>query len=151
MSARRLPGTAVRVRRGQRRDLACVRVMLGMDDAPDRERQLRRQLDDLGSDVYVAEAEGGEIVGVVAIAYLRSLRQGRWSAVLDAARSPGEAGAPLLDQLIAFAEERARKRGCRRLSAWIEPDDGALRAALTSRGYHAGEVMTAELGLVEGL
>jgi hypothetical protein len=120
--------------------------MFGLDDAPAGERYLRRQLDDLGSDVYVAEAEGGAIVGVVAIAYLRSLRRGRWSAVLDAARAPDESSVPLLDGLIAFAEDRARRRGCRELSAWIEPDDGALRAALVSRGYRSGERLVAELG-----
>jgi hypothetical protein len=120
--------------------------MLGLADAPDRERFLRRQLDDLGSDVYVAENDGGAIVGVVAIAYLRSLRRGRWAAVLDAARAPDDAGAPLLDGLIAFAEDRARRRGCRELSAWIEPDDRRLHAALVSRGYRGGDLLVAELG-----
>lgn len=120
--------------------------MLGLEDAPDRERFFRRQLADLGSDVYVAEADGGEIVGVVAIAYLRSLQRGHWAAVLDAARAPHEASAPLLDGLIAFAEDRARRRGCRQLRAWVEPDDRQLRAALVSRGYRSGDLLITELG-----
>lgn len=117
--------------------------MLGMPAVDERERFLRRLLADLGTDVYVAEAEGGEIVGVVAIAYVRSLQRGRWAAVLDAART---ARAPLLDGLIAFAEERARRRGCAQMRAWVEPDDPQLRAALASRGYADGAVLVAELG-----
>jgi hypothetical protein len=113
------------------------------DHTEERERFHRRHLADLGSDVYVAEADGGAIVGVVAIGYLRSLHRGRWAAVLDAARADR---APLLDGLIAFAEERARRRGCRQLRAWVEPDDPQLRAALVSRGYRAGEMLVTELG-----
>ncbi len=117
--------------------------MLRLPDASTRERFLRRQLADLGSDVYVAEADGGEIVGVVSIAYVRSFQQGRWAAVLDAAHATST---PLLDGLIAFGEERARRRGCRQLSALVDADAPQLRAALVSRGYLAGERLVAELG-----
>jgi hypothetical protein len=64
--------------------------------------------------------------------------------VLDAARAAADS-APLLDRLIAFAETRARRRGCRRLAAVVDPGDAALRAALASRGYAAGEVLVTEL------
>jgi hypothetical protein len=98
-------------------------------------------LADLGMDVYVAEDATGAIVGVVAVAYYRSLMQGGQSAVLDGARA---ASAPVLEALLAFAEERARRRGCQRLAAPVDAD-AALRAALTARGYRAGELLVADL------
>jgi len=134
----------VRVRRGRRSDFARVRALL-REPGPRRERFDRRTLGSLAGDVYVAEARGGEIVGIVAVAYLRSLAEGRFAAVLDAARVVPES-APLLDRLIAFAEARARRRGCRRLAAWVSPGDAALRAALASRGYRSRDWLVADLG-----
>jgi GNAT superfamily N-acetyltransferase len=133
----------IRLRRGRRTDFAGVQALLP-EPARGRERFGRRTLASLAGDVYVAEAPGGEIVGVVAVMYLRSLRAGRFDAVLDAARASGDG--TLLDRLIAFAEARARRRGCRRLAACVGPDDGALRAALETRGYGAGALLVADLG-----
>src|SRR5262245_41575946 len=108
--------SGVRVRRGRRSDFDRVRALLPADPAR-RERFDRRTLATLTGDVYVAEDAGGDIVGVVAVMYLRSLAAGRFEAVLDAALvRDGAAG--LLDDLVAFAEARARRRGCRRLAAW---------------------------------
>lgn len=143
MSAR-LPGTDVRLRRGRRRDLDGVYALLAGDE-PRRARFDRRTLSDMAQDVYVAEAPGGEVVGVVAVAYLRSLRAGRFAAVLDTARAQAGPRQPLLDRLIAFAEERARRRGCRQVRAWVDPGDGALRAALLSRGWQLGDALEAAL------
>jgi hypothetical protein len=134
----------VRVRRGRRSDLPRVRSLLPVGDADGRERFDRRTLASLVGDVYVAEDAAGDIVGVVSVAYLRSLTEGRYRAVLDAARATADSP-PLLDRLIAFAEMRARRRGCRRLAAVLGPEDGALRAALESRGYGRGDVLVAEL------
>ena len=135
----------VRVRRGRRSDLPRVRSLLPVPDAASRERFDRRTLGSLAGDVYVAEDEAGDIVGIVSVAYLRSMADGRFAAVLDAARATADS-APLLDRLIAFAETRARRRGCRRLAAMLGPEDDALRAALRSRGYGTGDVLVAELG-----
>jgi L-amino acid N-acyltransferase YncA len=134
----------VRVRRSRRSDLARVRALMP-NDGERRERFDRRTLASLASDVYVAEDARGAIVGIVSVAYLRSITEGRFAAVLDAARAAADSP-PLLDRLIAFAEARARRRGCRRLAAWIGPDDGALRAALESRGYGSGDLLVTELG-----
>jgi hypothetical protein len=133
----------VRLRRGRRSDLARLQALL--PSAPQRARFDRRTLASLAGDVYVAEDAGGAIVGVVSVAYLRSMTEGRFAAVLDAARAAADS-LPLLDRLIAFAEARARRRGCRRLAAWIDPGDAALRAALESRGYGARDLLVAELG-----
>ena len=131
------------MRRGRRSDLPRVRSLLPVGDAEGRERFDRRTLASLAGDVYVAEDAAGGIVGVVSVAYLRSLTEGRYRAILDAARADSP---PLLDRLIAFAETRARRRGCRRLAAMLGPDDRALRTALESRGWGSGDVLVADLG-----
>lgn len=138
-------GNAVRVRRGRRSDLPRVRALLPVAADGRRERFDRRTFASLAGDVYVAEDAGGAIVGIVSVAYLRSVTAGRTAAVLDAARAAPDSG-PLLDRLIAFAEARARRRGCTRLAAWIDPTDAALRAALESRGYRTEATLVADLG-----
>jgi len=141
--ARLLPGTGVRVRRGRRHDRAAVEALLGSPGGDRLERLFRRILADLGTDVYVAEDERGEIVGMVSVLYARSLVRGGLSALLDGARARRPA---LLPDLVAFAEERARKRGCHRLAAWVDAGDVELRAALLARGYDAGELLVTRLG-----
>jgi hypothetical protein len=120
--------------------------MLGVDPAPGRDRFYRRTLADLAGDVYVAEAADGAIVGLVSLVYPRSLVHGDRAAVLDGARARRDAGRPVLEGLVAFAEDRARRRGCRRLCAWLDRDDAALRETLVARGYRPGEVLTTDLG-----
>lgn len=138
-----LPGTGIRLRRGRRRDLAQVQSLLGLAGGDRLARFFRRVVADLGTDLYVAEDGDGAIVGLVSVVYARSLVRGGMSATLDGARA--RAAPALLDRLVAFAEERARRRGCRRLAAWVEPGDAELRAALVARGYHAGELLVTEL------
>jgi len=140
---RLLPGTAVRVRRGRRRDFAQVQSLVDAAARAHLERVFRRIVADLGTDVYVAESGDGEIVGLIAVTYARSLVRGGISAMLDGARTRRERD--ILDGLVAFAEERARKRGCDRLTAWVAPDDADLRATLVARGYRAGDLLVAEL------
>jgi hypothetical protein len=144
MVTRVLPGTAVRLRRGRRRDLPRLEGVLGAGAVARLARVWRRLLADLGCDVYVAEEPGGAIVGVVAITYSRSLLRGGPAALLDGARAL-EAGSGLLDGLVAFAEQRARKRGCRWLGAAVGADEPELRAALVARGWHAGELLSTDL------
>lgn len=138
-------GSDVRVRRGRRSDLPRVQALLAAPAGARHERFDRRTLASLAGDVYVAEDAGGDIVGVVSVAYLRSLAEGRFAAVLDAARAAADSPS-LLDRLIAFAETRARRRGCPRLSARIAPEDAALRAALASRGYRTSDLLVVDLG-----
>ena len=116
------------------------------DSPARRARFFRRLVADLGHDLYVAEDAGGEIVGLVAVSYARSLLRGGRSALLDGVRTRREPAGPLLQGLVAFAEERARRRGCRRLAAWVDPGDAGLHAALLARGYRAEVLLVAELG-----
>jgi GNAT superfamily N-acetyltransferase len=145
MVGRRLPGTALRVRRGRRRDLAQVERVLGPSADAGLARVFRRVVADLGTDLYVAEDEGGEIVGIVSVAYARSLLRGGVSAWLDGARARREPARPVLEGLVAFAEERARRRGCRRLAAWVDAGDAELRATLLARGYRPGDLLVTDL------
>ena len=73
MAARLLPGTTTRVRRGRRDDFAHVQAVLGQAGGDRAERLYHRMMRDLGTDLYVAEEEGGTIVAVIALAYGRSL------------------------------------------------------------------------------
>lgn len=146
MVAQRLPGSEIRVRRCRRHDLAPVRALLGVEPDGRFERLFARLVRDLGGELYVAENGAGEIVGVVSVRYARSLAWSGMAAILDEARTRRPADAPLLAELVAFAEVRARRRGCRRLTAWVGERDGELRSALVARGYRSGELFTIDLG-----
>src|SRR5262245_61421636 len=122
-----MASTPFRVRRGRRHDLPQVAAVLGVVGDGRLKRLYGRVLKDLRNDVYVAEEPGGEIVGIVALLYGRSLLHGGQSAILDGARARRTPAGPVLDDLVAFAEERARRRGCRRLCARVDPVDGDLR------------------------
>jgi predicted N-acetyltransferase YhbS len=141
MAARYLPGTALRVRRGSRHDLAAVRAVLGRsgDDARER-RFFHRVARDPSVDLYVAEDDGG-IVGVVALAYARSLVRGERAATLEVACRPAAA---VVEGLVDFATERARRSGCRAI-ACIGTPDPELRAALLARGFRVEEALVADL------
>lgn len=145
MAGRLLPGVGARVRRGRRHDLPEVEAILGTPPGASDARRYRRHLADLGADVYVAEDAAGTIVALVSVAYARSLVRGGVSALLDGVRARPGTAAPLIEGLIAFAEERARRRGCRRLAAWVEPEDATLRAAFLARGYRPGPWLETEL------
>jgi hypothetical protein len=130
------------MRRGSRRDAPRVLGLLG---GGGNERACRRLLGGLQTDVYLAEDARGTVVGLVSVAYARSLVQGGLVALLDGVRAPDDR-APVVAGLVAFAEERARTRGCRHLAARVAPEDAALRAALIARGYAAGDLFSTELG-----
>ena len=150
MAARFLPGTTLRVRRGRRRDLPQLQAVLGTADDGRLARSYRRVLADLGADVYVAEEPDGAIVGGVSLVYARSLVRGGLSATLDGVRARRPPAGVLLAGLVAFAEERARRRGCRRLAAWLDAADTELRATLLARGYCAGPVVVMDLAPDQG-
>ena len=143
MAARLLPGTTTRVRRGRRHDFPHVQAVLGRAGGDRAERLYHRMMRDLGTDLYVAEEEGGTIVAVVVLAYGRSLGAGGLVAVLEVARRSTE---PRLGEgLVAFAEERARRRGCRELAARMDGADAELRAVLVARGFRPADVLVTEL------
>ncbi len=140
-TTRRLDG-GLRLRRGRRTDATRLRALLPERADGRAERFDRRTLAGLSQDVYVAEAPGGDIVGVVAVGYLRSLREGRHTAVLETARvAPGTGS--LLEALLDLAEDRARRRGCRQVRAWPDAGEAVLRAALAGRGWCSADALVA--------
>jgi hypothetical protein len=145
MAARLLPGTAARVRRGRRRDLVQLQAVLGSPGGERLARFYRRMLADLRGDIYVAEDATGEIIGILSLVYARSLVRGGQSALLDGVRARRPPARALIEALVAFAEERARRRGCRRLAAWVDHDDADLRATLLARGYGTGMLLVTDL------
>jgi hypothetical protein len=145
MAADALAGTTVRVRRGRRGDLPRVLALLGRAHGPREARLYRRVVADLGTDLYVAEDARGDVVGLVSVVYGRSLFRGGLAARLDGARA-SDAAPAVLEGLLAFAERRARRRGCARLEVRLEGADAALRAALLARGYRADEALVTDLG-----
>src|SRR5690242_20478119 len=104
MAARPLPGTPMRVRRGRRHDFADVEAVLGRTGGS--ERFYRRLTRDLAVDVYVAEDGSGAIVGVVTVAYARSLAAGGLAATLEVARRPAAAPPPRPDAPTAAPDGR---------------------------------------------
>ncbi len=147
MAARRLPGTALRVRRGRRHDFADVQAVLGRTGDGRTERFFRRLTRDLAVDVYVAEDGSGAIVGVVTVAYARSLAAGGLAATLEVVRRAAGGGSDdgLAAGLVDFATDRARRRGCRALAARVATADPDLRAVLLARGFHVEEALVADL------
>ncbi len=137
------------VRRGRRHDLPQVEAVLGVAGDGRFRRLYARVLKDLRNDLYVAEEPGGEIVGIVALHYGRSLGQGGLTAELDGAWTRRAPTGPVLHGLVAFAEERARRRGCRQLSAPLDAGDGELRATLLARGYQVGERLVHQFAVVD--
>ncbi len=116
-----MPEGRVQIRRAQRTDFAAVMRLLAAGEValpvPDRAtlRRFRQLVADLGGDFYLASVDG-VLVGLVHVIYARQLAAPP-SATLDqlvvasAFRRRGIGSA-----LLAFIEERARQRGCVRLS-----------------------------------
>lgn len=140
----------LRVRRGRRDDLPQVAALLGVSGAGSFRRLFARVVKDLRGELYVAEEPGGAIVGLVVVRYGRSLVRGGLTAELDGVRTGPAAADAVRAELLAFAEARARRRGCRRLSAAVDAGDVEVRATLLARGYRAGEHMVCELAAEGG-
>lgn len=85
-------------------------------------RLFRRLVNDLGYDLYVAE-QNGEVCGVVMVGYRRLLVQGGLCAMLDGVITV-ENGGEIGQRLIAFAKERAQKRGCHIFQAQMGGQQG---------------------------
>jgi hypothetical protein len=139
----------VRLRRAGRRDLAVGQALVPARVAAGRRVRFdRRLMADLGSDVYVAETSASRVVGVLAVSYVRSLAAGRFVALLDTLCAEPDHAA-LLGPMLAFAEARARRRGCRELIA--RPGlEVAAGAALEANGWARRATLTRVLPDVPG-
>ena len=139
------------IRRGRRTDFSAVMQILaasGVSVPPPDRRTLRRfryLVNDLGTDFYVADVDE-TIAGLVHVAYTRQLAAApaaRVEYLLVAAdfRRRGIGSA-----LLRFAAQRARRRGCGRLSCTLLGDAPEARHLLAEHGLTAtGTVFVQEV------
>lgn len=128
---------ATRVRRARRDDITTLVECAG-GPAAGRVRAVRRLLKTLAADVYVLEREG-EVCGLVAIHYRRSLALGGLLATIDAIlslRTDETAARDDLARLTECALHRAERRGCVGIDSSVA-DEGA-RQMLRDNGFQAG-------------
>lgn len=139
------------IRRIRRTDLSALMRLLAAASAPlpapDRRtlHRFRRLVADLGSDLYLALLDR-EPVGLVHVTYARQLVRpptARLECLLvaPAVRRRGVGAA-----LLAFAEDRARQRGCHSLQWTLPEADGgssafAERAGLLHTGFNVGRCL----------
>jgi GNAT superfamily N-acetyltransferase len=121
----------LQIRRGRRTDFTAVMALLahgGMRLPPADRRTLRRfrlLVADLGTDFYVAMVDG-TTAGLVHVTYARQLTQGPAAALDRLVVAEAFRGKGIGRALLAFAQRRARKRGCATFSC-------ALPAAARNR------------------
>ena len=130
----------MRVRRGHREDLPILQTLLGAGSPPLTVQAMRRLVDDVRSDLFVAVDAVGGLIGLVGLGYLRLIGRGGQVAVLDTIATRGGPDG-LLAALLEFAERRAQQRGCRQLlvlAAAVQPD---VRRVLVARGYGSADGM----------
>jgi GNAT superfamily N-acetyltransferase len=134
-----MPDPRIRIRRGRRTDFTAVmHVLAGADTPlppPDRAtlRRFRNLVADLGGDFYVAAVDE-TLAGLVHVTYARQLRflaAARLEQLLVAAPFRGRG---VGSALLAFAQQRARRRGCATLACLPPPADVPVRAFLAKRG-----------------
>jgi len=139
----------ITIRRGKRTDLPALRPFLAFPLTHDTDKKhtqhWRRLAGDPAHDFYVAE-QHGTLQGIVLVSYVRTLIHLGWLATLDLAISPA-AESTVSFELIDFAKDRARKRGCQRIvvysngSAPLMP----LTPLLETGFLRTGEVLSCPL------
>jgi GNAT superfamily N-acetyltransferase len=120
----------IHIRRGRRADYEVLATLCAwpmVERSPARSTRLfRHTVSDLAYDLYVAD-DGGTLVGVVAVSYVRALPLGGQRATLEElVVRPDRRGAGLGRRLLEFAIARARRRGARAFEA-RPTDEAAVR------------------------
>ena len=128
----------LRVRRGQREDIRAIERVLGSGHMPLEARLMRRLVEDVTSDLFVAFDAMGDVIGVLAIGYRRSLAYGGQVATVDTLALSGVVEG-LRSALLTFAETRARGRGCRAIVVSVGVARAADGGELLARGYEVKE------------
>lgn len=127
-----------KLRRATRDDVGLLARIMGGPERG-RIRTARRILAGLVSDVYLAVEADGSPVGVVMVAYRRSLSQGGLVAEIDLLRCvaplPPEARDEVVGLLLEGAVIRARRRGC--VAIWAAEEDEDRARLLGGSGFEA--------------
>ena len=150
-----MPEMRVQIRRGRRTDFTAVMQLLAASGAavppPDRTtlRRFRNLVNDLGTDFYLAVVDGA-LVGLVHVTYARQLSlppaaRVEQLLVAEPFRRRGVGSA-----LLAFAEQRAHRRGCGLLSCVLLPAESPARCFVEKAGLQpAGERFALRLHTTE--
>jgi GNAT superfamily N-acetyltransferase len=133
----------VQHRRVRRADFDSVRALLAESGLPsptaersDRHR-FRRLMSDLGADLYLAE-RGLSALGIVHITYVRRLAAPAAARIELLLVSPPARLQGIGRGLVAFAVERARRRGCAVLRCRVGPGAEAARLFFGRTGWRGG-------------
>jgi GNAT superfamily N-acetyltransferase len=138
-------------RRARRADFEMVWTLLtgsgrAVPGEPDRAtlRRFRRVVADLGSDLYVAEADGRPL-GLVHVVYTRRLPGAPEARLELLVVAPEARGDDVARELAAFAAARARRRGCAAMRC-AAPEVGDAAAVLEHLGWQRiGDVFEFDL------
>jgi ribosomal protein S18 acetylase RimI-like enzyme len=146
-----MPATQLHIRRCRRTDFTAVMQLLADPDTPapvpDRRtlRRFRAIVNDLGSDLYVAVVDG-TLAAIVHVTYVRQVTvapRARIERLLvgEPFRRRGIGAA-----LVAFARERANRRGCGTLSCSVPPRSALAVGFLEKVGLSPqGQIFVAAL------
>jgi len=121
-----------RIRRSRRTDFPAVLRLLAAAGAslppPDRTtlHRFRRLVADLGSDLYLALVDD-EAVGLLHVTYARQLVRPPVARVECMLVAPAVRRQGIGTALLAWADGRARRRGCGALRWALPPEDPAAR------------------------
>ena len=133
----------VQHRRVRRTDFDAVCALLADSGLPspsterrDRHR-FRRLMSDLGADLYLAE-RGPSAIGIVHITYVRRLAAPVAARIELLLVSPPARLQGIGRGLVAFAIERARRRGCAVLRCRVGPGAEAARIFFGRTGWRGG-------------
>lgn len=133
----------VQHRRVRRTDFDAVRTLLADGGLPspsadrgDRHR-FRRLMSDLGADLYLAE-RGPSALGIVHITYVRRLAAPATARIELLLVSPAARLQGIGRGLVAFAVERARRRGCAVLRCRVGPGAEVARIFFGRTGWRGG-------------
>jgi ribosomal protein S18 acetylase RimI-like enzyme len=130
----RRPLPPAKFRRGRLADLDAVLALEREFFTPDHiisRRGFRRFITSAKSTLIVADVEG-EVAGCVLVNYRQGSKRGRLYSISVGRRFQRRG---IARQLMAAAEARARRRGCRFMRLEVRADDAGAIALYESSGY----------------
>ena len=147
----------LRIRRAQRTDFSSVLRLLAENGMVVPEvgrsslRRFRQLVADLGTDFYLAIAEGdAEVIGIVHLTYTRQLTFSP-RAMLDQLLVAKQHRAQGIGrQLAEFSISRAQKRGCRTLLCAVPVMEESLGIFLQHLGWKSGSAVLVKQLIPQG-
>jgi GNAT superfamily N-acetyltransferase len=134
-----MPDLRVRIRRARRTDFTAVMQLLAASGVavppPDRATlgRFRHIVADLGADFYLAVVDG-TLAGLVHVTYARQLSSPPHARLDELVVTEPFRGRGIGSALLAFAQDRARQRGCDTLSCVHPAADASARRFLEKAG-----------------